>query len=98
MINFWEFQQNSSIFEQDVKHKEEDHEPQCIFDLKELLNEIFLTNGFRALKATIKPCILAEYGKNPSSRFQENSKYLIIDYFSLILRLRLFWNIRLSHF
>ena len=34
MIIFWEFQESSSIFEQYIKHKEEDHEPWCIFDLK----------------------------------------------------------------
>ena len=38
------------------------------------------------MKDTIKLYILAENEKNLSGCFRENSKYLMFDYFSLILR------------
>ena len=43
-------------------------------------------NGFRRLKNTIKHYIVAENEENLSSCFRENSKYIMLDYFSLILK------------
>ena len=39
-------------------------------------------NGFRGLKNTIKHYIVAENEENLSSCFRENSKYIMLDYFS----------------
>ena len=101
MIFFWKFLLNASIFEQDTKHKEEDHSVMSL--ATSLTCDNFCTNFFSqtvfAGWKTPKLYILAENEKNPLSRFRENFKYLMFDYFFLILRtLRFFWNIVFKSF
>ena len=48
--------------------------------------KFFLRNDFSGLKDTIKLYILAKHEKHLLSSFQENSKYLMFDYFSMILQ------------
>ena len=83
MVVFWNFQLNSSVQKrekrEEKKYKKEDHS--IISVGASLIWNNFWANFFCRLKDTIHLYILAENKKNDLSRFRENSKYIMFDYF-----------------